>query len=153
MNRHLQKIIADIKDLGLQGKQWFLELSRLKQILVIVIVILILSTIVRAVLRNNSTVEIRNLPREVALASVYDLSANTSLISLLGTVTSRNEATIRAESGGQLRIVYKRLGDYVVAGQIIAEFENSGERAAVTSAEGGYESAKAARDIAHINVN
>jgi multidrug resistance efflux pump len=61
------------------------------------------------------------------------------------------EATIRSESSGKLTRVYKKLGDYVTAGQIIAEFENSGERAAVLSAEGSYDSAKASRDIARIN--
>ena len=95
----------------------------------------------RAIFHTPSDEEIKKLPRAVTLSSVGDLSNKTSLIPLLGTVTSRNEATVRAESGGQLRVVYKHLGDYVVAGQIIAEFENSAERAAVTTAEGGYESA------------
>jgi multidrug efflux pump subunit AcrA (membrane-fusion protein) len=151
MNQHLQKIIADIKDLFVQGKDWFLELSRIKQALVIIITLLIVSTIGRALLRDSEVQEIKNLPRAVTLASVSELSAKSSLVPLLGTVTSRSEATVRAETGGQLRVVYKRLGDYVVAGQIIAEFENSGERASVTAAEGGYEQAKAARDIARIN--
>jgi RND family efflux transporter MFP subunit len=62
-----------------------------------------------------------------------------------------NEATIRAESSGRLTHVYRKLGDRVVAGQVIAEFENSGERASVLQAEGAYEAAKAARDIAQIN--
>ncbi len=151
MNQHLQKIIIDIKDLKTQLKEWFLELSRIKQIVIIVITLLIILTVVRAVTRTTKTEEINTLPRAVTLANVGDLSSKSGLIPLLGTVTSRNEATVRAETGGQLKVVYKRLGDYVVAGQIIAEFENSGERAAVTAAEGGYDSAKAARDIARIN--
>ena len=151
MNKHLQKIISDIKDLLSQLKQWFLELSRLKQIIVVIVIVLIIVLIGRAITKTGTVEEVTNLPRAVTLSSVSDLSAQTSSVSLLGNVTSRNEATVRAESGGQLRIVYKKLGDYVVAGQIIAEFENSQERASVTSAEGGYESAKAARDIARIN--
>ncbi len=151
MNRHLQKILRDLKDLLLQLKQWYFELSRTQQIVVTVVGVLIVVTIGRAIFHTSSDEEIKKLPRAVTLSSVGDLSNKTSLIPLLGTVTSRNEATVRAESGGQLRVVYKHLGDYVVAGQIIAEFENSAERAAVTTAEGGYESAKAGRDIARIN--
>lgn len=153
MNTHFKKILRDIQDLTLQLKQWFLELTRVKKGIVIAIVLLICITVVRAVLHKNTTEEIKNSPRAVTLAKVSDLSSNMSMVPLLGTVTSRNEATVRAESGGQLRIVYKQLGDYVVAGQVIAEFENAGERATVTSAEGGYESAKAGKDIARITKN
>lgn len=151
MNKHLQKITVDSKDMVLQFKEWFLELSRTKQIIFTALTCLILITIGRAIVHEDAQEEITKRPREVVLASVSDLSAKTTAVPLLGTVTSRNEATVRAESGGGLRIVYKRLGDYVVAGQIIAEFENAAERAAVTSSEGGYEQAKAARDIARIN--
>lgn len=153
MNKHLQKITADAKDIFLQSKAWFLELSRPKQIGIVILTLLIVSTIGRAIFRTPTTEEVTKSPRAVTLSSVSDLSANTSRISLLGTVTSVNEATLRAESGGELRVVYRKLGDYVSAGQIIAEFENAGERAAVTAAEGNYEQAKAARDIARITKN
>lgn len=151
MNNHLQKIIRDIKDIASQGRAWFLELSRPKQAGFVIISLLILTTLGRTLFSTTTTKEVQKSPRAVTLSSVSDLSANTSSISLLGTVTSVNEATIRAETGGELRVVYKKLGDYVVAGQIIGEFENAAERAAVTAAEGGYEQAKAARDIARIN--
>ncbi len=67
--------------------------------------------------------------RAVTLASVGDLSLNTSPLPLLGTVTSRSEANIKAESSGKLAAVYKKLGDYVSAGEVIAEFDNGAERA------------------------
>jgi multidrug resistance efflux pump len=153
MNKHIQKILTDSNDIYKESRRWFFELPRTKQVLVVLIMVLILGTIGRALFNKKTTDEIEKLPRAVTLSLVSDLSAKTSLISLLGTVTSRNEATVRAETGGQLRVVYKRLGDYVVAGQVIAEFENSSERAAVTAAEGGYEAAKAGRDIARINKN
>ena len=38
-----------------------------------------------------------------------------------------------------MNVVYKKLGDYVNAGEVIAEFENSGERAQVLQAEGAYD--------------
>jgi RND family efflux transporter MFP subunit len=89
--------------------------------------------------------------RTVTLASVADLSAGTSPIPLLGTVTSVNEATIRAESSGKIVRVEKRLGDFVSAGTVIAYFENSGEQAAVLQAQGAYDAAVAAGRIASIN--
>ncbi len=153
MNKHLQKITNDTRDIFSQLRAWFLELSRPKQIGIIILTILIITTLGRAMLREEATNDVTKSPRAVTLSSVSDLSANTSRISLLGTVTSVNEATLRAESGGELRIVYRKLGDYVSAGQIIAEFENAGERAAVTAAEGGYEQAKATRDVARITKN
>jgi multidrug efflux pump subunit AcrA (membrane-fusion protein) len=151
MNKHVKKIIQDSNDITINLKSWFLELSRIKKVGIVIVGLLILTTLGRTLFRTTSTDEVKKLPRAVTLSSVSDLSANTSRISLLGTVTSVNEATIRAESGGQLRVVYKKLGDYVTAGQIIAEFENSAERASVTSSEGSYEQAKAGRDIARIN--
>lgn len=150
MNVHLKKMWRDAVDFFFQGKTWFLELPRTQQIIVSIVAFLVIVTIGRAFFRGGSDEEVAKLPRAVTLASVGELSSKTGALSLLGTVTSRNEATVRAENGGQLRVVYKHLGDYVVAGQIIAEFQNTSERAAVTAAEGGYEQAKAARDIARI---
>jgi multidrug efflux pump subunit AcrA (membrane-fusion protein) len=151
MNNHIKKIIGDIKDIAVQVKEWFFELSRWKQVITVLIGVLVLIMIGRAFggdeRENNTTM----LPRAVTLATVSSLSENGGTLPLLGTVTSRSEATVRAETGGQLRVVYKKLGDYVVAGQIIAEFENAAERASVTTSEGGYEAAKAARDITRIN--
>lgn len=153
MNRHLQKIINDSKDIKNQCVQWFKELSRTKQIAIVAAVILLLVVLVRAFGEDAVTEETVKIPREVTLSLVSDLANDESAIPLLGTVTSTSEATIRAESSGKLTRVYKKLGDYVVAGQVIAEFENSGERAAVLQAEGAYEQAKAARDISRINSN
>lgn len=89
--------------------------------------------------------------RRVSVANVKELSRDVSLFSLYGTVTSKSEATIRAESGGKIRAVYKKLGDYSAAGTVIAEFDNAAERAAVESAEGAYESANLGKDIAGIS--
>jgi RND family efflux transporter MFP subunit len=93
------------------------------------------------------------LPTErlVTLARVRDLSAQEVPLPLLGTVTSRSEATIRAEAGGKILLVDRKLGDYVPAGAVIAEFENSAERAQVLQAEGAYESASTGKDIASIS--
>ena len=151
MNKHLAKILFYIRGISTQGKQWFLELSRPKQIGVGVVTLLVLLMVVRSFGSTPVVKEVAKAPRSVKLERVSDLMNNESALPLLGTITSTSEATIRTESSGKLTRVYKKLGDYVVAGQVIAEFENSGERAAVLQAEGAYESAKAGRDIARIN--
>jgi multidrug efflux pump subunit AcrA (membrane-fusion protein) len=151
MNKHLQKIIFYTRGIFTQLKQWFLELSRTKQSAVVAAVAIIVVIVVRALGGSSVAPETASSPRVVSLALVSSLSSSDSPIPLLGTVTSTSEATIRSEVGGKLTRVYKKLGDTVVAGQVIAEFENSGERAAVLQAEGAYDAAKAARDIAMLN--
>lgn len=153
MNRHLQKIVSDSRDIKNQTLQWFKELSRPKQFAIGVGILVLLIVVVRAFGDDVVKEDVVKAPREVTLSLVSDLANDESAIPLLGTVTSTSEATIRAESSGKLTRVYKKLGDYVAAGQVIAEFENSGERAAVLQAEGSYDQAKAARDISRINSN
>ncbi|MBI2048596.1 MAG: efflux RND transporter periplasmic adaptor subunit [Parcubacteria group bacterium] len=51
------------------------------------------------------------------------------------------------QKSGQVTRVNKRLGDRVAAGEAIAEIENAAERAALLSAQGGYEAAKASQSI------
>lgn len=151
MNRHLEKIVRDSKDIKNQLWNWYKELTRPKQIGVAVILVLIVVVIVRAILPSLKVEEVANSPRAVKLALVSDLANNEISLPLVGMVTSTSEAVIRTESSGKLTRVYKKLGDYVSAGAVIAEFENSGERAVLLQAEGAYDAAKVARDISRIN--
>lgn len=151
MNKHLQKIIFYIRAIGVQFKDWYKELSRIKQISVALVGVLLVVLVVRSLGGAAPEEEMVKASPVVKMARVTDLSNSDSNLPLLGSVTSVSEATIRAESSGKLTRVYKKLGDSVVAGQVIAEFENSGERASVLQAEGAYEQARAARDIARIN--
>ncbi len=89
--------------------------------------------------------------KRVVVSSLSSLSGDKEGLALIGTVSSVSEATIRSETSGRLVRVYKKLGDNVSAGGIIAEFDNSGERASLLQAEGAYEQAKAGRDIASLN--
>jgi RND family efflux transporter MFP subunit len=84
-----------------------------------------------------------SLPRQVSVATVGELSGGDAPLSLVGDVTSVNEADIRAEAAGSVTVLSKNLGDTVAAGGIIAQLENSSERAAVLSAEGALEAAQA----------
>ena len=81
--------------------------------------------------------------REVVVASVAELGADGSPLSVIGEVTSRSEASLRAESGGRVVSLSYRLGDNVPAGAVIAEFENALQRASVTQARGVLAAAEA----------
>ncbi len=113
-----------------------------KGILIIIIAILLLLFVFRDSTKESIETQTAS-PRAVNTMRVEELSRSGSPLSLLGTVVSQQEAVVRGESSGRVT-VYKRLGDNVSAGAVIAEFENSTERAAVESATGAYESAQAA---------
>src|SRR3989344_6973832 len=79
----------------------------------------------------------------VTVRSVAELTSQNAPLSLVGSVSSKSEATVRAERSGQVVAVYKSLGDSVSAGAVAAEIENASERAAVLQAEGGVDAAQA----------
>lgn len=128
--------------------QKFLALSLLMKIIIVVIIIAIGFLLNNFTAQTEEETEIAKTGREVRVASIAVLSENLTPISLLGTVTSRSEATIRAESSGKLIAVYKKLGDHVSTGGVIAQFENSAEQAAVLQAEGAFDAANAGQNIA-----
>jgi RND family efflux transporter MFP subunit len=151
MNIHVQKMLGDAKDIRIQGWKWFKEQPTWRQwaegaafAALIVVIVSLGNTDAVATEAVQGT-------KAVTVAPVSELANTDTSLPLLGTVTSTSEATVRSESSGKLTRVYKKLGDYVTAGQVIAEFENSAERASLLQAEGVYDSAKAARDIAKIN--
>lgn len=80
----------------------------------------------------------------VTLSSVASLSSQTGPLPVVGTVTSLNEASILAQSSGEITLLNHALGDHVSAGSIIAEMENSSQQAAVVQAQGAYDGAQAA---------
>lgn len=151
VNSHFKKIYFLGKAIAVQLKEWFLELPRYKQIVAVVGTLSIIVIAVRILPTATKTDEGEVQTKQVVVATIADLSNNTQPVPLVGSVTSVNEAVVRAESSGRLTKVYKKLGDYVSAGSVIGEFENSLERAAVLQAQGAYESAKAGRDISLIN--
>lgn len=150
MNRHIEKIISDARDIRSQGWKWYREQPKWRQILIAAILLGLVLLIALSGDKEEEA-ELKKTNRQVTLAPVAELANSDSALPLLGIVTSTSEATIRSESSGKLTRVYKKLGDYIAAGQVIAEFENSSERASVLQAEGAYDAAKAARDIAKIN--
>ena len=81
----------------------------------------------------------------VTLASVASLSNTGGPLPVVGKVTSVSQASISALSGGEITSLPRKLGDRVSAGQVIASFENSSERAAVLQAQGQYDAAVASK--------
>jgi len=71
----------------------------------------------------------------VELKSARDIATTLSPLPLVGNVRSATEATILTEASGRITGVYRSLGQFVSAGTIIAEIENSSERAQVLQAE------------------
>ncbi len=94
--------------------------------------------------RKAEVSPVEKLPRAVILASVASLSSDQAPLPLVGIVRSKSEATIRTEAQGQVVGLLYELGDYVFAGAIIAEIENSRERGTVLQAEGAVDAAQAA---------
>lgn len=80
----------------------------------------------------------------VKVATVADLASETGPLDVVGTVTSLHRATILAQTSGEVVSLSRSVGDYVYAGSIIGQFENSSQRAAVIQAEGAFEAAGAA---------
>lgn len=82
-------------------------------------------------------------PRAVEVRSVAELASEATPLSIVGSVTSRSEATVRAEISGEVTDVYRQLGDNVAAGTIIAELDNDSQRASVLQAKGSVDAAEA----------
>ncbi len=116
-------------------------MSRIQQITLLILLLVGIGALIATLGNEVETNEEKAVSRVVTVASIGTLSESTSVIPLSGSVTSINEATIRSEASGQIRL-HKRLGDFVTAGQVIGEFDNAGERAAVLQAEGAYDAAR-----------
>jgi RND family efflux transporter MFP subunit len=85
--------------------------------------------------------------RNVELKTVAALSQNTSTLSVAGTVSSKSEATVRAEKSGEVTSLNYELGSFVGAGAVVAQLENASERAALLQAQAGVEAATASAGI------
>ncbi len=79
----------------------------------------------------------------VQVASVAALASQAGPLQVIGTVKSENQATILSQTAGELVSLNRSIGDRVVAGSVIGQFENSSQRAAVLQAQGAYDAAQA----------
>ncbi len=83
---------------------------------------------------------------QVQVTSVGNLSSAIDPLSVTGTVTSLTQATILAQTSGQITSLPYSLGSTVRVGSIIATFENASQKAIVLQTEGVYDSARAMRN-------
>jgi len=112
-------------------------------ILAVLVVFLIIDIVVLVNLNKGDTLPSLNHIRSVELISVEEINNKENILSIIGTVRSENEAVLNTESSGRVIRVYKNVGKFVNAGTIIAEIENSSERASVLQAQGMVEQAEA----------
>lgn len=112
------------------------NLKRWEQITLFLLVVAVIALIITNSQRQKSPfLNIDDdVEKEVILRSVSDLSLDTEPLNLIGIVQSESQVDIRTESAGSITRVLVKSGDQVKAGQIIAEIENSSQRAAVTQA-------------------
>jgi len=110
-----------------------------------IILLALLSVLAWRFFQNNAPAPVgaTTTLRTVSLASVGALSGELSPLPLVGVVESKTEAVLKSESQGQVTRVPYSLGDSVVAGSVIAELENSRERARVSQTQAGLASARA----------
>lgn len=71
----------------------------------------------------------------VELKSAREIATSLDPLPLVGNVRSTTEATVLTEAAGRITGVYASLGQFVGRGALIAEIENSSERASVLQAE------------------
>lgn len=148
-----KKLLNTVLPAGKKAKQWFIGLNWTKRTLVVVAVGALLYATFFVFGGTSDVAEVVENKKQVTVKTVAELSGEESTLNLVGVVESVSEATIRSEGSGQLTRVTKKVGDKVVAGEVIASLENSAERAAVVQAEGAYEQAKAAREISIVGLN
>ncbi len=104
---------------------------------------------VHAAVRSAPTAQNANaeIPR-VMVESVANLAGVSGPLEVTGTVASLSQATILAQTSGELVTLSSQLGDHVTAGDVIGQFDNNSQRAAVEQAQGAYDAALAALELA-----
>jgi len=123
---------------------YLLKLPRIVLIGGAVVVIAIGAITIHFLTRSSTAPEAPTGISHVQIASVASLSSASGPLPVTGTVTSLSQASILAQSSGEIVSLSRSIGDHVVAGQIIGQFENSAQQAALLQAQGAYEGAQAA---------
>lgn len=81
--------------------------------------------------------------KSVLLLPAGELAQSADVLAVTGTLRSMSEADLRFEVPGRVTNVYATVGQRITSGTLIAEVENSAQRAAVTQALGGLQAAEA----------
>ncbi|HVX90430.1 MAG TPA: HlyD family efflux transporter periplasmic adaptor subunit [Candidatus Paceibacterota bacterium] len=131
---------------------WIKTRSRRTQIIGGVIVLLLIVVLVHFFTRAAELPPAPPATPHVTLESAAGLSSGAGPLSLIGKVSSLNQATILAQTSGEITSLPVKIGDQVAAGQQIGTFENSSQVAAVTQAQGAYDAAVAARSASSATI-
>lgn len=124
--------------------RWFRSNGWKKNTAIGVIVFVAVFGLAKFLGSGSTTEDVSVQARQVEVKSVAELSSSQPTLSIVGLVSSKSEATVRAEKSGQVVSVNRALGDTVAAGTIVASIENASENAAVLSAQGAVDAAQAA---------
>lgn len=109
-----------------------------------ILIVAVLVVGVQAIFRSGASTTSADQMSHVKIASVASLAAQaTGPLPVTGVVTSLSHASILAQSSGEVVILSRKIGDYVSAGTIIGQLENSSQRATVLQAKGAYDAAEA----------
>jgi len=92
---------------------------------------------------NAGLALLANRQKEVKIASVAELGGVKSTLPLIGEVKSESEIVLRSEISGEISKVYKKIGDEVRQGELIAEIKNEVQKAALTQADAQVDAANA----------
>lgn len=114
--------------------------KKTQRALVIAIVVIILGSYFFATRADAPQVTVEETKKIVTTQKAGALSGVQSFTAV-GSVTAVSEARLVTERSGRVTAVYVGIGDTVPAGKILAELENSSERASLLQAQGAYESA------------
>jgi len=115
-----------------------------KRNIAIIIIILVLGTYYfNKGNSQNDSQENTQAKKEVQVVSVRELAGQEQPLPLIGEVSSKKEVSIKTESQGVITGVYKSQGEYISQGGVIAEIENSAQKAAVSQAQALVDSQKA----------
>lgn len=139
----IMKVIVFIRAVSSGLVQWASRVGWVKVGTGVLVLVVGVSTAVLMTKGSESLVTPTAQMHSVEVKSVSELSSGATPLSLVGSVSSKSEATVRAERSGQIVAVYASLGQNISAGAVAAEIENASERAAVLQAEGGLDAAQA----------
>lgn len=141
---HMHSILNAIRSTSDRTVRWFRANGWKKNTVIAVVAFVVLFGLAKFLGSAPAADETAALVRQVEVKSIAELSSDQPTLSIVGLVSSKSEATVRAEKSGQVVSVNRALGDSVAAGTIVASIENASENAAVLSAQGAVDAAQAA---------
>jgi RND family efflux transporter MFP subunit len=142
--RHLFAVVRIVFGRTLHVWRKYRNLRPRYQIVIAILVVVLLFAL-STVLGGGAKQDQASAKRTVILQTLGSLAGAQTSSTVLGSIRSITEANILAETSGTVTRVATAVGRTVPAGFVIAELENTAQRAAVLQAEGAYDAALATR--------